>query len=675
MGMVEDPLRLAASIALLQKSNDKPSPPAANALPKADTPDHRVLTLRQEQEVLECLVFLTTYSDKQDVMALCLEERAEHGGLTVSIATNSGSTDYIRKYVQDIARFLEEQAKSPKEDQFESLISLIVARTGSRLLRYLGLQESTMKQSTAGRLRTALQKYSLTHSGSNVPRGLLVLSNNLYDRCKELHPSYRGQDNTDALLGLLGMCSDIWVEHQTALREILGQIPDKAMAPTTRESLCFRLHALGQYQRFTKRLLKYALRNSIFSKIQVRAVHLRPRDLSTHLSTWANQPRTWLWDMYQSHLARQKAQHLEIIRPIIKKTTLVEMAPNLRQSVQDGYARNNYKVHAEIQLLIDYECRPQTQYPPRVLKASKDACFICDLFVRTHGAFFVPDTHGRVYERWALPDLQHLKIPRRRQTELDRLVRDFTNAVEMRAFIAAATPQRGGKPPKEDHVPSVVSTATQESFQKAKVSMIYSRGPFRNPTQTDQSLADSTLHATLGPELPVNSVSSVALLQPLPQVTLQESHLTQPKSHLPALVTTSCTTDANLSEHCARPCRPRILHLAPGIPRQHIFTPEEPVMSFHTPRIHMEVSHEQLLPLLPENTGLSIDAMSPGRLKLEAVWLSPEVAQHVEKHASDLIVSLEQEWDVLTTRDGALFTKQGLLLKNRSDVIQLRLLA
>ena len=62
-----------------------------------------------------------------------------------------------------------------------------------------------------------------------------------------------------------------------------------------------------------------------------------------------------------------------------------------------------WKVHAEIQLLLFYEQQPRGSRP-RIIGSSKSACYLCDLFIQTHGEFRVPRTHGRLYDRWILPE-------------------------------------------------------------------------------------------------------------------------------------------------------------------------------------------------------------------------------------------------------------------------------
>lgn len=61
-------------------------------------------------------------------------------------------------------------------------------------------------------------------------------------------------------------------------------------------------------------------------------------------------------------------------------------------------------VHAEIQLVTYYAARPSCPQP-RVIGASKEACFLCNSFLRAFGSFLVSKTHGRLYSKWTVPDL------------------------------------------------------------------------------------------------------------------------------------------------------------------------------------------------------------------------------------------------------------------------------
>ena len=78
----------------------------------------------------------------------------------------------------------------------------------------------------------------------------------------------------------------------------------------------------------------------------------------------------------------------------------------------------NCYVHAEIQMITFYAQNPQiNQKAPRVVGASKSACYLCSLFVHADGQFFISRTHGKLYDQWTIPDTfgtAELKDQRRR---------------------------------------------------------------------------------------------------------------------------------------------------------------------------------------------------------------------------------------------------------------------
>lgn len=62
-------------------------------------------------------------------------------------------------------------------------------------------------------------------------------------------------------------------------------------------------------------------------------------------------------------------------------------------------------VHAEIQLLVHFELQP-TLPMPRAIGVSKEACFLCDSFIRAHGRYCISGAHRHMVPQWAVPDLK-----------------------------------------------------------------------------------------------------------------------------------------------------------------------------------------------------------------------------------------------------------------------------
>jgi hypothetical protein len=84
--------------------------------------------------------------------------------------------------------------------------------------------------------------------------------------------------------------------------------------------------------------------------------------------------------------------------------------PSLSDVFESGRLTTNY-VHAEIQLLIFYEIQSKESVPvPRVIGTSKAACYLCNLFIKYHGRFFVTKTHGRLHSQWTVPDIEEFSL-------------------------------------------------------------------------------------------------------------------------------------------------------------------------------------------------------------------------------------------------------------------------
>jgi hypothetical protein len=103
-------------------------------------------------------------------------------------------------------------------------------------------------------------------------------------------------------------------------------------------------------------------------------------------------------------------------------------------------SRSGIKVHAEIKLLFFYEAHPEITRP-RVICASKSACYLCDLFIRLHGEFQTPGTFGKFNERWILPDWLDT-IPSDRLQPLRIVVEQFSMILDSEIGLALKSPKR-----------------------------------------------------------------------------------------------------------------------------------------------------------------------------------------------------------------------------------------
>ena len=105
-----------------------------------------------------------------------------------------------------------------------------------------------------------------------------------------------------------------------------------------------------------------------------------------------------------------------------------------------------YKVHAEIQLLFFYEAHPNLPRP-RIICSSKSACYLCNLFFRLHGSFQVPRTHGRLYDKWTLPDW--VDIPLERRSSLGVIATNLGAEIDNRFRVISKAKKRPCYHPNE----------------------------------------------------------------------------------------------------------------------------------------------------------------------------------------------------------------------------------
>jgi hypothetical protein len=74
-------------------------------------------------------------------------------------------------------------------------------------------------------------------------------------------------------------------------------------------------------------------------------------------------------------------------------------------TVKDPDTQEERYIHAEIQLVVHHELSNPKVWP-RAIGASKEACFLCDAFIRAHGQCRVTKSHGCTFWKWTVPDLQ-----------------------------------------------------------------------------------------------------------------------------------------------------------------------------------------------------------------------------------------------------------------------------
>ena len=197
------------------------------------------------------------------------------------------------------------------------------------------------------------------------------------------------------------------------LRHVLTQIPPEQFQHP--DSLVLALTKLRKYRASCQYLSTAAQEYSIFHHVSVEEVDVELLVPTRAQSGKASMPKT---------LARLGLTWNE--------STSQRFGASLLQAAtrfEKGISSLRPKVHAEIQLVYHYEKHPELK-PPRVICSSKSACFLCDTFVKLHGAFFIPKTHGVLYPQWTLPALRYNDLPQDKVMALNTVVKTFRQRIE-----------------------------------------------------------------------------------------------------------------------------------------------------------------------------------------------------------------------------------------------------
>jgi len=619
--MADAALRLTEIIALLQKTCNKPIPPTRNKLPDLTPDDSRTLSIKQELDIVNCLSYLASYSDNPDrVLALCVEEKSDHEGLVVSLATNTGSTAYLEQGVRSIMEVLQCQARGPylartrgnglicvdtAGDHLETLLLRVLAHGRARVVRRLGLKGSA-ESTTAARLEKVVH-YAKGKQilASQSLQSLISLSGDFSRHSR----AFRESASDGTLLTILTTASQIGKQHREDIDTILVRLVSKQWSLSIKEALKCRLGHLGHYIPATKCLLRYAQRLALFRAFEVIPVYLKPVDLS----------------------------------PIVNKSA-INNKPVLNK---------HYKVHAEVQLLAHYE-HIDPAYPPRILKSSKDACFLCDLFIKVHGTFHIPKTHGRVYDLWALPDMKNRNSQDRGEHTWTAVLKKFTREIEALLSKVATNKKLKLVDPTESGIFSLASTSTQRSKSSSSDS---------NGSLTDRSERESMSSASEADfdwlDLDIDEAEAIdgtpeetSGPQIMPATTVQPVH----QIAKPDRVDSAC------------PEMIPVVELQPGMAQIYTFDNDHTCVRFHTRKIHIEFSRSQADFLVSSSTM----SRNVSDMHIHVTWLSPSQAMQAVKEWGQVIADLREHWTTMVPEEKVLLGETGLLIRNGEDLVQIK---
>lgn len=230
--------------------------------------------------------------------------------------------------------------------------------------------------------------------------------------------------------------SDAWTKHQTLvrleelveathrlwqvadLRSLMATIPNRLMNPSSRGSICNIVSKVARYREAARFLSRTAKKFPSARRMKFVMAKLPPESF-LRAATGQHSPQL---ESKISQLTASNRQAFDL-KHICRLLKADADTVNRQFCEQTGKTLQEAKIHAEIQLLFYCELRQPTRMP-RVICASKDACYLCNLFIRMHGKVHVPRSHGKLYSTWRLPHMPKFGLQLRFNEALDNQLRE-----------------------------------------------------------------------------------------------------------------------------------------------------------------------------------------------------------------------------------------------------------
>lgn len=358
---------------LEKRTNAVPVDPQNFPYEETSAKHNHTLPLKAEQQFADDFAFLAAIEEgAQSVAAVCLEEHVEPSRLTLRFAAlDLFLSGEVKEALQSICNGL--SAGFAVEELFEQIVQLHSRRLIARL---------RSKKWEKPKYLARLHKKPLWENFANIIHRVQFL----YLK-KEKAP----RRTVEAQLGLL---SSLYEAFEMA--ESGSQDEDIALRNLIKGSYQF---CLGQdVRKFAKRLAD-SVGTTPTAKVASAINCLRQVE---KIGAY--------WRIADS-LVKTSQQYPSLFKV---PPGLVFLTPYESIPTSIGYESwaTTCHVHAEVQLAVYYDLQAQSACAskeirhPRAIGTSKWLCYLCYLFLQSHGGFAVASTHGRLYDQWTVPDLK-----------------------------------------------------------------------------------------------------------------------------------------------------------------------------------------------------------------------------------------------------------------------------
>ncbi|PYI36394.1 hypothetical protein BP00DRAFT_483567 [Aspergillus indologenus CBS 114.80] len=346
--------------------------------------------------------------------AVCIEEDSKNDTLNVVLAINKVTAldgndvlHQVQRGCDAIFALLAKVSVSDCSSIKEQIFELIISMCSSRILSRLRLCPSTkdkMKRSfkdtlyELGQALTQLKK-RLPHDSS-----LLESLETMSDRTKETRKALDAWSRHQVTPRLVEVVESIYrIQKIGQLQALLDRIPNIHMSPSARESMANIVGKVSRCREAARLLYRTAKGVPLARKMRTVPVYLPAEAFARpYTETYTPDLLKKIAEMSyrgtQQKLLKEICSVLKMNEKQAKNQFCRQVENNLKKA----------KIHAEVQIIAYCELRSGWRLP-RVICSSKDACFLCNLFIKTYGKMYTPRSRGRLYPAWCLPCLPQLE--------------------------------------------------------------------------------------------------------------------------------------------------------------------------------------------------------------------------------------------------------------------------
>ncbi|KAJ5988211.1 hypothetical protein N7481_003421 [Penicillium waksmanii] len=491
----ESNILCAELIVLNYLLNEFPETPSQNRTSQYTPSNNQYrLSFSIERDLVETLSFLSKNQDGSDyIPAVCVEQDKAGDHLKVLLAINKCSWNdgddilrSLKERFEDIFHFLRDTeygrrggSQEIKAKIFELIISMCLPRILCRL-RLAPSKRKGMRPSIKELLRIAIDGVGCISPQKIQRSNLAVTLSEFKSLSKEViwlinnWLKHRVQSRLASILGSIRRLNKL-----PNLPDLLQLIPTGAsgVVQDSKFASCL-LNIISKVSRYRKAagvLYKIAKNHPVVQNMKLLLATL-PQEAYNRVDNPSYFPNFQeigpLLGLINGHLydSSRISQYMKLSKN--QKDPSETFSREIQKTLKES------KIHSEIQLIAYCEIESTPELFPRAIASSKDACFLCNAFIKTHGKLHTSRTHGKLYRSWRLPNLLQMKDL---QKEFNRLLLN-----QARQIIGARAVGLGHIYPQPQYESTLPPLSVSSTTIKDSTSHVSSQKP--EPTATENPI-------------------------------------------------------------------------------------------------------------------------------------------------------------------------------------------